>query len=382
MTNAEVSALWESDDCFPVKPAGEDYGYMEKGKLKACTREQLIERCSGLELPEIELVWHPNTPRLVPIMTVDFLQDGLRDREKKVLKRNFNVGLFNVIVFSLFGLGVLRHVKGFQGGYAALVICFGFLFGVWPLWESWRALRHFDETKWDATPTPYDHYAAWVSTRSSRTTWMILLVLGLVGVAQVFSPYDSIIAAGLVKPAVTQAGQWWRLFTAPFLHGGPIHFIFNASALLGLGRLAEALAGGRRMAMVFALSAFGGGVFSLMFMPHTTSVGASGGLMGLIGFLLVLGWLRKAILPPGFTRMFVLNVILVAVMGAVAYSVVDNAAHLGGFLAGLFCGGLMVRRDAKLPLPPTPVSILGGASSAVAIVLSALLATCKILGKF
>jgi membrane associated rhomboid family serine protease len=355
---------------------------MEKGKLKSCTREELINRCSSLKMPEIELVWHPDTSRLVPIMTVDFLQEGLRTREKEVLRQNYNVALFNVIVFTCFGLGTLLHAKGFQGGYLALVICFGLLFGVWPLYENWRDLRHFDEIKWDTTSTPYDRYAAWVSTRTAKTTWLLLLVIGLVGVVQVFSTSNSILAAGLVKRAVLHAGQWWRLFTAPFLHGGLIHFIFNASALLGLGRMTEALAGGRRLATVFALSAFGGGIFSLLFMPGATSVGASGGLTGLIGFLLILGWRHKTVLPPGFVRLFVLNIILVAVMGAVAYSVVDNAAHLGGFLFGAACGGVMVHRKDPLPLPPTFASLLIGSASAVMIVLSALLATCKILGKF
>jgi membrane associated rhomboid family serine protease len=381
MSNVEGRALWDSEDCFPVKPTGEAYGYLEKGKFKGCTRERLIQRCSSLETPEIELVWHPGAERLVPIMTVDFLQGGLRAREKEVLRHNLNIGLFNVVVFTLFGLSFLTRTIQIQEGYVALVICFGLLFGVWPLWESWRDLRRFDATQWDASPMPYDRYAAWVSTRICRVTWLILACLGAVFVVQAIAP-NSTFRAGLVKPFVTQAGQWWRLFTAPFLHGGLPHFIFNASALLGLGRLAEALAGGRRMALVFALAAFGGGVFSLLFMPHTTSVGASGGLTGLIGFLLILGWRRKAILPPGFTRMFVLNIILVAVMGAVAYSVVDNAAHLGGLLFGIGCGFVMVPRDAKLPLPPSPLAGVCGVVAIAVLVLSALFASCKILGKF
>jgi len=383
MMQTDTGVPWESEECFPEKPVGQDYGYLERGKFVGCTREQLIARCSGMELPDVELVWHPGSPRLVPVMTVDFLLDSLRIREKAVLRQNMRVAGFNVLVFLVCGLVVLKHGENLSNGYFILVVCFGVLFGVWPMWDSWKDLRNFDKMKWDtsAAATAFDRYAAWVGTRSSRVTWLIMGAIALVGLAQVIVSTNSIYQAGLVKQAVLKNGQWWRLATAPFLHGGLIHFVFNASALIGLGRLAEALAGGRRVAIVFAFSALGGGILSLFFLPHSTSVGASGGLLGLIGFLLVLGWRRKTILPPGFVRIFVINVILVAVMGAVAYSVVDNAAHFGGFLCGVASGLIMVKTNSRMPLPATVWSKMLGILSISLIILSALFATCKILGK-
>jgi membrane associated rhomboid family serine protease len=213
-------------------------------------------------------------------------------------------------------------------------------------------------------------------------TWTLLSIIGTVGALQLLVDFDrSVRIAGLVKSELRH-GQWWRLFTAPFLHGNLIHFIFNASALLGLGRLTEALAGRSRLATVFAASAIGGSVFSLFLMPHSISVGASGGLLGLIGFLLVLGYRRRSLLPPGFVRAFVINVALVVVMGIVAFSIIDNASHLGGFLCGATAAAIMVRPQGSLPLQSSRRSKVAGIVSFAGMICFAFFAACKMLGKF
>lgn len=414
---SEVNAPWETEECFPEKPPGSAYGYWERGKPVACSQEELQTRCSGLERPGVELVWHPDAPRLVTVWSVPFLQGALRTREKATIQHNLKLAAFNVLVFCLFGINARGH-----GGYFTLFLFFGFFFGIFPLYQSWRELRRFDQIKWDsaAESNPFDRYDAWVGSRPAPMTWSLLgiityigllgLSMGIISLTQVIdsaglqSPWTRILTspgrtleflleasnagfahstqtAGLVKSAVREHHQWWRLFTAPFLHGSLLHFLFNASALVGLGRLVEALAGWTRLALVFAISALGGSLLSLYLMPHATSVGASGGLLGLIGFLLVLGYRRKALLPPEFVRLFVMNVALVVVMGIVARGVIDNAAHLGGFLCGVLAGALMVPAAGRLPLPATSFSKTAGILASAGLMGSAIFAACKILGK-
>jgi membrane associated rhomboid family serine protease len=383
-----LNAPWESEECFPEKPAGSDFGYLEGSKLIAASREELIQRCAGLKRPEVELVWHPDAPRLVPVWTVGFLGEALRVHEKAVLKQNARVAGFNVLV-----LCVCWALMRGQKGSIALIVFFGFFFGVIPLYQSWRALRHFDEFELDTTSatTPIDRYAAWVQTRPDTMTRLLLGVITVIGVFQIVVQYwlrprgidfdvPSVGLAGLVKKDVRH-GEWWRLFTAPLLHGNLVHYMFNAVALFGLGRLMEALAGKYRLATVFALSAVGGSLFSQWASP-TTSVGASGGLMGLIGFLLALGFRRKAILPPGFAKMFALNVALVAVMGIAAHSMIDNAAHFGGFATGLAIAVFTIPRQGGLPVAETRWSNISGIISFGCILGFALVAAGKILGKF
>lgn len=147
---------------------------------------------------------------------------------------------------------------------------------------------------------------------------------------------------GLVKPKVWE-GEWWRILMAATLHGiFPLHLYFNAQALYGLGSLIEKLANRAHLPTVFLLSVVVGGLFSLFFMPQITSIGASGGIMGLIGYMAVFGYKRKQHLPPGFLRSMLLNIAFIGMFGIVAYQFVDNFAHLGGLVIGALYGFIQI----------------------------------------
>jgi membrane associated rhomboid family serine protease len=175
-------------------------------------------------------------------------------------------------------------------------------------------------------------------------------------------------AVGLVKDAVRH-GQLWRLLTAGALHVNPWHLIGNVAALSALGRMVEVLAHWSRLAIVFLLSILSGSLFSLLLLPEATSVGASGGLMGLLGFLLVLGTRVSNGVPPRFVRSLMGGVLWVAATGIIAYAFIDNAAHLGGLLAGVGLGLVLVPRHARMPLPADPVTAGAGAASMVVLIL-------------
>ena len=205
-----------------------------------------------------------------------------------------------------------------NGGQFWLLLGLAVVAGAWPALSCILALRQFDQKKaeWD-TPRHVQllatwRYATWVATRKLMITWGLLFAIAIVAGIQLLSGLPkSIDAAGLIKNEVWQ-GQWWRLCTAPFLHGSIMHVAFNGMALLGLGRLSEVLGSRSHLALVFAVSALGGSLFSLVFLPRVNSVGASGGLMGLIAFLLILGLRRKSCLPPGFVKSFVINIAIIA----------------------------------------------------------------------
>lgn len=174
----------------------------------------------------------------------------------------------------------------------------------------------------------------------------ILACLVVVAVFQLIAGgEESIRAAGLVKSAVRE-GETWRLFTCATLHVDFVHVWMNGQALLGLGRMVESLTHRTYLALVFLPSALCGSIFSLVLLPDATSVGASGGLMGLVGFLAVLGYRRKEILPSGFFKSILMGICFIGVTGLVGFAIIDNAAHLGGMVGGLACGLVFIKKAA------------------------------------
>ncbi|MBI3932440.1 MAG: rhomboid family intramembrane serine protease [Acidobacteria bacterium] len=134
----------------------------------------------------------------------------------------------------------------------------------------------------------------------------------------------------------------------------------NVGALLDAGRLTEALTGRARLGLVFSASVAAGSLASLVLLPEVPSVGASAGILGLIGFLAVVGLRRRAILPAGFVWAVLRSIGFIAVAGVVGYRFIDNAAHAGGLIAGAAVGVLAVPVRGSLPVAtPTPVAVLG-----------------------
>lgn len=189
-------------------------------------------------------------------------------------------------------------------------------------------------------------------------------------------------AAGLVKPLVWD-GQWWRIFTAATIHVFfPFHLYFNAQALLGFGSLVEALSNRAHLATVFMLSVAGGGAASLFAMPEVVSVGASGGILGVVGYMLVYGYRRKHQLPPNFLKSIMVNVLFIVGIGIVGYQFIDNMAHVGGLLAGAIYGFIQIPRDKEAdPRIVGPVATVAGMISLVAFGAAALLAILRIMDR-
>ncbi len=152
------------------------------------------------------------------------------------------------------------------------------------------------------------------------------------------------IIAGFVKPFFAE-GQYWRILTGATLHAGIMHLFFNSYALFSFGKLIETLSNRVHLAIVFLLAAIGGGVLSFIFSPEGVSVGASGGIVGLLGYMTVYGFKRRKLLPEGFLKDLLVNIAIIAVFGIFLMSSIDNFAHLGGLIVGAVYGFLQVPND-------------------------------------
>jgi rhomboid protease GluP len=153
-------------------------------------------------------------------------------------------------------------------------------------------------------------------------------------------------------------GQWWRLFTAMFVHAGIIHIAGNMWCLWNLGLLGEPLLGPLGVVAVYVLTGLAGDILSTAIHPNYVSMGASGAIFGIAGVLIVL--LKSPLLPiPQFElRKLRRSVIYFAILnfifgagGDLTHFVIqiDNMAHLGGFVCGILMGLPMVPRIGADP---------------------------------
>jgi len=150
----------------------------------------------------------------------------------------------------------------------------------------------------------------------------------LSGAAPAFLQGDNL---ALYGPAV-QAGEWWRVLSWVVVHAGPLHILFNMMVVVNLGFAVERLLGTPRMVAVSLVSALGSAALVLAFAFRLPTVGASGVILGWAGALLPvvnrqgrqsLAWL-------------LVQVAVISLLPGVSWQ-----GHLGGFLAGLACGGLL-----------------------------------------
>lgn len=143
----------------------------------------------------------------------------------------------------------------------------------------------------------------------------------------------------------TQYGEWWRLGTAMFLHFGVLHLAMNLWALRDAGHLVERMYGSVRFAILYLACGLAGNLVSLVIQGNrAVSGGASGAILGLYGALLVYLWQeRKRVHGSDFRWLFWGAAGFTAVILTLGHWIpgIDNAAHSGGFVAGVL-GGLVL----------------------------------------
>jgi membrane associated rhomboid family serine protease len=153
--------------------------------------------------------------------------------------------------------------------------------------------------------------------------------------------------------------QYYRAFTAMFLHANFQHIFFNMIALLIVGPAVEVLLGKARFLVLYLLAGIGGSVASYLLSPaNIFGLGASGAIMGLIGAYIVIGLRRRLPIAP-VVGLLVIN-LLIGFTGSI-----DWRAHLGGLAVGAllafvydYAGDLRDRTTAMILTVGTSVAVL------------------------
>jgi rhomboid protease GluP len=199
----------------------------------------------------------------------------------------------------------------------------------------------------------------------SATTPVTYTLIGanvLVFIAMLFSgagfwhsPSDIQLKWGANFGPATQDGEWWRLFTAMYLHFGIMHLSLNCLSLWESGQLVERMYGRWRFVGIYLTSGLFGNLLSLVAQGNVAvSGGASGAIFGVYGAALIFLWRERAVIDAyEFRWLFgggVAFSILTIVLGYIITGI-DNYAHIGGLIAGMLASIYLSQSIASRPMP-------------------------------
>ena len=149
-------------------------------------------------------------------------------------------------------------------------------------------------------------------------------------------------------------GEYWRLVAPIFLHGNMMHLVMNMIALWSVGTLAETLFGRTRYLIIFMFAGLAGTFAGFAFAnPRVLSIGASGAIFGLLGSLVGFramagrGALGRLINARALYETIGINLVI----GLVLFFMIDNYAHIGGFIGG-YLASEAVGIGGRPPLRP------------------------------
>ncbi len=278
-------------------------------------------------------------------------EEYLAEQKSRIRTRSvWAIGIGGFVVVAHLAWLALFSFAGMNPDFSVLFRSILFILGLFILGGGIWGLRHAKNLKLEdliASPEAIE-FARQSELSAPYFTYILVGLIVAVMLCQFSVGLDeSRKIAGLEKTDFWARGEYWRLLTGAALHGSILHIFFNGQALLGLGGLVEFLSNRAHLLIVFVLAIVVGSLCSLYFMPEGNSVGASGGIMGLFGYLAIYAFRRKRQLPPDFLKNILINIGFIAAFGLIAYQIIDNFAHLGGFLVGAGYGLVQIPGDLQ-----------------------------------
>lgn len=183
-----------------------------------------------------------------------------------------------------------------------------------------------------------DFYITPILININLLVFIIMVFAGLGFIS--FKGEDLLKIGANFKPLVAD-GQWWRLLTSVFIHGGIMHLVSNMFGLYIVGLFLEHVLGKTKYLLIYLATGIFASLSSMWWHEATVSVGASGAIFGLYGIFIAL--LLFKVFPPqlskaflSFSLIFVGYNLLMGLMGGI-----DNAAHIGGLISGFVIGCFM-----------------------------------------
>jgi len=159
-------------------------------------------------------------------------------------------------------------------------------------------------------------------------------------------------------------GDYWRLVSAGFLHAGFFHLLFNMFSLWILGTLLEPAIGQLRFALIFFVSLLAGSFGALVVDPNSLTVGASGGIFGLMGAaVIVLRHRGINLMESGLGVWIGLNLLITFTVSGISIG-----GHIGGLIGGFLAAAVLFELPNTMRVPPQLANLLCAGLGVVAVV--------------
>ena len=173
----------------------------------------------------------------------------------------------------------------------------------------------------------------------SKTPYITYIIILLNVIAYIYTymigDTNSIIGAFAINGPAIRSGEYYRLITGMFLHGGIFHILFNMYALYVIGSQLESFLGKIKYIIIYLLSGISGGLLSMILSGSSVfSIGASGAIFGLMGSLLYFGLQYRVYLGNFVRTQLVPLLVFNLILGAVSPGI-DNFGHIGGLIGGI-----------------------------------------------
>jgi rhomboid protease GluP len=161
---------------------------------------------------------------------------------------------------------------------------------------------------------------------------LMYLITALLSGGIIDSDINVLVFLGAKVNSLIKSGEYYRLITSMFLHGGIIHLALNMYALYVIGPIIEKLFGKIKFILIYFIGGITASLFSYLF-STSVSIGASGAIFALLGAALVFGIKMRKNIGRDFLRN-IFSVIVVNLIIGFSIPNVDNFGHLGGLIGG------------------------------------------------
>ncbi|MCE7993485.1 MAG: rhomboid family intramembrane serine protease [Roseivirga sp.] len=328
----------------PSKHDKESYSYIRYNDLneQELVLEDLDEKSVDDLVTDIQYLSTPGEDGYHLFGTMSSELSLLKKSLKRVIRKSlFRVYSKQIFFWAYLGIQLMDNTSHEFGIYTTDVQLLLIALILIPLLNALISLIEIRKIKLEDISRRFEYrrFKNWLRQGEYISHFYLPLVIGIFYCWQYGSGDNPIELFGLTKP-FEDLSSYYKLFTVVLVHANFPHVILNLILLSLLSNLFLRFASYKRLLVVFFTAVLVSSLFSVLLIPSGTSVGASGGSIGLLGFVLAISIKSRTFIPQKFTLRLLFYTGIAATLGFSTWEAIDNAAHLGGMVAGIILGFL------------------------------------------